>query len=180
MAKPFPKLKPMQRILQAAARQQQGALRAYGCRSYPIPGPGFDGLRVRFLFSMVSIENDDAPVWIAAPEYLVAVDAETARVEELRQFDPAEAGLAAGWLGQDHSLSRRAQPDFTAQERAMMAEFDTVLPWLASGARPVREDAAEAAGRLAARFQFLAEAPLLPYYREFGAWFFGWLGEVRR
>ncbi|MEZ5352926.1 MAG: hypothetical protein R2762_09850 [Bryobacteraceae bacterium] len=174
MPKQLPPLKPMGRIARAAAAQQDGPLRDYACRSFPIPARGFDGLWVQFLFSRASADGEQSPVWIAAPEYLLTVDAETGKVTELRPFDAPRGE----WLGQDHSLERRAQLDFVEQEQALYGELDILLPALASGARPVPDETAAAARRYTARFRFLAEQPLLPYYQHLGGWFFAWVGAV--
>ncbi len=174
MAKKLPALTPITRIVKAAAQQQSGPLAEYGCRSYPIPAPGLDGLRIRFLYARVHSDDPGSPMWIGAPEYIVSIDAESGHVEELRQFHSSEAGLAAdGWLGQDHSLERRAQPDFIEQESAMLTEYDLVLPGLAAGQQPLPEPARDAIPLLVARFLYLQEAPLAPYYERLGRWFFG-------
>jgi len=181
MAKEFPRLAPMERILRTADAQVAGPLSAYPWRCWPIPTRGFDSLHVQFLYSTTKTEGDTNPVWIGAPAYLVSIDAETAKVVALRPFEPLALGLpSVAWLGPDRPLAQLQHPDFLSQTKALAAEYDAVLPALAMGTQPVPESAALAAGRLAARFRYLAEPPLMPYYQKLGGWFFGWIAEVRR
>lgn len=180
MAKRFPKLATVGSIIKTAAKHQEGPLADYGFRSYPIPAPGDDGLRLQFLYGRTHAEGPGEPVWIATPEYLVTIDAENRRETEIRMFDPAEIGLAGpAWLGQDHSAERRKQADFAEQEAAMLAEFDLVLPGLAAGLQPLPDPARQAIPLLEARFRYLEHAPMAPFYDRLGAWFFRRLEELR-
>ncbi|MEZ5401838.1 MAG: hypothetical protein R2729_19345 [Bryobacteraceae bacterium] len=177
MPKDLPKLAPIARIVKMAARQQSGAMAEFGCRSYPIPAPGPEGLSILFLFARTRSDGGESPVWIAPPEYVVAIDAETGRDVGIRPLDTA--GLAGTWLGQDHSAARRQEPGFLEQEAAMLAEYDLVLPPMAAGVHPLPAGAGDAMAAISSRFRFVHEPPLAPYYARLGAWFFARLAEAR-
>lgn len=181
MAKVLPKLAPMERIVATAAAQQQAFLAPYACRSYPVPAPGLEGLDIRFLYAPAASESGDAPLWIGAPQYIVTINAETAKLAELRVFHPTEMGLpAVEWLGQDHAPERRRQPDFASQEKDLWLCYDALLPVFAASLQPVPNEVAVAAHRFGSAFAFLMEQPLLPYYQRLGSWFFGRINAVKR
>lgn len=180
MPKTLPKLASMEGIIATAARQQEGFLAPYACRSYPIPAPGLEGLQIRFLYAKAAAEREDTPRWIGTPEYIVSIDAETAKLAELRAFHPSEIGLQAiQWLGQDHAPVRRKQPDFADHEKNLYLSYDAILPAFAASLQPVPNDVVAAAHRFSSYFGFLLEPPLLPYYQTLGGWFFGRINLVK-
>ena len=150
-------------------------------QSYPIPVLQGNALRGAFLYAPQGRANPVEGLHLLAPTHLALLDGETGKLESIRQVHPADFGQAHA-PGQDIGAHRMpagltVETFYPEQERLYDA-YDVLIPAFAARQSAFSGELRRAAAEFRRLFPWLAERPLMPYYRAVGEEFFDWVARI--
>ncbi len=179
MDKPQPSLVPISYLMRVGELRPTRCVGKENRKSYPIPLPGAEGLRIGFLHYVTG--EHERSWFISAPSYLSFWNVESGKLAELRAFSPAEIGLAAPegeWLGTHAAPEERERPEFISKRDGLLRSYDLLLAPFAAGMTEISREVRTAAREFQLLSREIWETPLLPYYEHLGQRFFGWVRNV--
>ncbi len=171
------KIQNITQIIQTATIYPASALPPQMHQAYPIPLIEGTEMLLTFLYSLADT-SEPGCLKLCAPSYVAYIEATTGKFKQLIAVKPSDFGLDHEInqpLGTYISRPQRQDEKYINAEAHLYQAYDLLLPEYMVGSKVIEQSIKSEVQIFIARFEELAEPPLVPYYKSLGKHFFTWL-----